>query len=81
MEKDKNLEKQAEVLGEEELESVAGGIIKKGNMNPICSKCGSVMGIVVKGGVIQPFARCPKCGYEKETTIVLFGDVHIKGGE
>ncbi|MEM1483443.1 hypothetical protein V6615_01050 [Oscillospiraceae bacterium PP1C4] len=72
MENDKNLEKQADALKEEDLESVSGGMIRKGNMNPACPRCNSATIIVAKDGVMQALARCPKCGYEWETTIAYW---------
>ena len=68
MEKDKNLEKQAEALKEEDLDSVAGGMRTSGSGNPDCPKCGTEMGIRMTG-----FYACPKCGYAKEATVVLMG--------
>ena len=59
MENDKNLEKQADALKEEELDRVAGGMRTSGNWNPGCPKCGSEMKVN-----INYLARCPKCGYE-----------------
>lgn len=59
MEKDKNLEKQADALKGEELDSVVGGMRTSGTGNPFCPKCGSKMDMY-----INTLVRCPKCGYE-----------------
>lgn len=66
---DKKLENKETELTDEELDQASGGMIKKGNMNPACSRCNSAAIIVVKDGVMKALARCPKCGYEWETTI------------
>ena len=56
---DKNLEKQADVLKEEELDRVAGGMRTSGTWNPCCPKCGSKMDVH-----IDTLVRCPQCGHE-----------------
>ena len=61
MENDKNLEKQADALKEEELDRVAGGMRTSGNWNPYCPKCNSEMKVYANN-----LARCTKCGYEYE---------------
>ena len=67
MENDKNLEKQADALKEEELDSVAGGMRTSGTWNPSCSKCGSKMDMY-----INALVRCPKCGYEYYAEALVF---------
>lgn len=61
MENGKNLEKQADVLKEEDLDRVAGGMRTSGNWNPYCPKCGSEMKVHTNN-----LAHCPECGYEYE---------------
>ena len=72
MENNKKFEKQADALKEEELDGVAGGMLKQAIMNPCCPRCNSAMLIDAKDGVPQPLARCPKCGYEWETAITYW---------
>lgn len=68
MEKVKNLEKQADALKEEELDSVVGGMRTSGFGNPLCPKCGTEMDMRTTGYVF-----CQKCGYKREATIAYVG--------
>ncbi|WP_369283947.1 hypothetical protein [Oscillibacter sp. GMB15532] len=64
MESDKNLEKQAGALKEEDLDRVAGGMRTHGSLNPHCPKCGLEMFIAEINGAPSNFAYCSKCSYE-----------------
>ncbi len=71
MENDKSLEKQADALKEEELDSVAGGMRTSGTWTPCCPRCGLEMSITVINSAPSNFAYCLKCGYEYRLTAKL----------
>lgn len=71
MESENKLEKQADALKEEELDSVAGGMRTHGSLNPHCPRCGLEMSIAEINGAPSNFAYCLKCGYECRLTAKL----------
>lgn len=86
MENDKNLENQADALKEEDLESVAGGMLTQSSVQyGVCPSC-KAGGIVLMETALGARWHCPHCGTDSlkpdnDYRTIVVSTEFLKGGK